>query len=122
MMKVRAYHILQHRLADRAEALPLATQRYITQEYGNALQFSDGDVFRYVRANRESNNKFGVKKWMARLSASKRRNLLQMEKIPILIKAFDSLRPLTGLWPGFLLGSLNRILPMRCYEVRQILL
>ncbi len=55
-------------------------RRAIREEYSNALNFSDGDIFRYLRHCSLRNEQSGRAKWLSRLSESKRRDLNQLER------------------------------------------
>jgi hypothetical protein len=103
--------------------MPHAVRESMIQQYANELQFSDGDVFRFYRRAQQANDQKAVNRWLARLSASKKRNLMQLEKADHgrLIAALDALIPFIGLWQGFQLGSMNRIMPMRVWQVSKLL-
>ncbi|GAB7336289.1 hypothetical protein MBLNU13_g09039t1 [Cladosporium sp. NU13] len=102
-------------LAFYDEGMPHAVRESMIQQYTNELRFSDGDIFRFYRRAQQANDQKAVNKWLARLSASKKRNLMQLEKADHgrLIAALDALMPFVGLWQGFQLGAMNRIMPMR---------
>ena len=69
----------------------------------------------YARANQFQ----AEKKWWARLdSKSKRGHLTRLLKNNELAEAFHALLDYPGLWSDFQLGTLHRILPMRCDEVK----
>ena len=99
--------------------MPHAVRESMIQQYANELRFSDGDIFRFYRRAQQANDQKAVNKWLARLSPSKKRNLMQLEKADHgrLIAALDALMPLVGLWQGFQLGAMNRIMPMRVWQV-----
>ena len=103
--------------------MPHAVREAMIQQYANELRFSDGDIFRFYRRAQQANDQKAVNKWLARLSASKKRNLMQLEKADHgrLIAALDALMPLVGLWQGFQLGAMNRIMPMRVWQVSKLL-
>ena len=100
-------------------ALPPSTYVQLVQEYKNDLHFSDGDIFRYYRQAQKADNEQCMRRWEARLSESKLRNLLQIEKAHHgrVIQALDTLLPLQGIWQDFHLGAFNRILPMHTWQV-----
>ncbi|GAB7336319.1 hypothetical protein MBLNU13_g09059t2 [Cladosporium sp. NU13] len=98
-----------------SSGMPHAVRESMIQQYTNELRFSDGDIFRFYRRAQQANDQKAVNKWLARLSVSKKRNLMQLEKADHgrLIAALDALMPFVGLWQGFQLGAMNRIMPMR---------
>lgn len=99
--------------------MPESARQSLVEHYANEARFSDGDVYRFYRIAQDANDQKAVKKWLARISASKKRNLMQLERSDHgrVVKAFDALIPFVGLWQDFQLGSLNRILPMRVWQV-----
>jgi hypothetical protein len=60
-----------------------------------------------------------VNKWKARLSTEKAKNLSRLgnDLHKGLQYAFDENIPFVGLWDGFMLGSLSRLLRIKCPEV-----
>lgn len=99
--------------------MPVSLRHRLVEDYTNELRFSDGDIFRFYRQAQEADEQRAVEKWQARLSPSKRRNLLQLEKADHgrIIKVLDSLLPFVGLWQDFQLGAMNRVLPLHTWEV-----
>ena len=106
-----------------SSGMPHAVREAMIQQYSNELRFSDGDIFRYCRRAQQANNQRVVSRWLARLSASKKINLTQLERADHgrLIAALDALIPFIGLWQGFQLGAMNRIMPMRVWQVSKLL-
>ncbi|KAK5111090.1 hypothetical protein LTR85_012265 [Meristemomyces frigidus] len=98
--------------------MPNDVRQSLVEEYKNERQFADGDIFRYYRDAQIRNDQRSVKRWLARLSACKRRNLMQLEKADHgrVIEALDNLLPYTGLWQQLQLGALNRLLPLRLWQ------
>jgi len=64
-------------------------------------------------------NELNMRRWEARLSETKLRNLRQIENAHHggVVRALDALLPLSGLWQDFHLGSWNRVLPMHIWQV-----
>lgn len=98
-------------------------RRVIREEYLNALNFSNGDIFRHLRYCSLRNEPFGRVKWFSRLSKSKRRDLKQLKrfaekdiKMERFKNSLNDLIPYTGLWPALKLGTFHRLLPLRCPE------
>ena len=69
-------------------------------------------------------NKPRRRKWLARLSKSKRDDLIRLEKraeedssMREFRDSLDALIPFTGLWPAMQLGTFHRLLTIHCPEV-----
>lgn len=95
----------------------------IREEYSNALNFSDGDIYRHIRYSQNRNENDHEAKWQARLSESKRRDLKQLHKLSEsdgkmrkFRDSLDALIPYIGLWPALKLGTFHRLLTLRCPE------
>ncbi|CAL8575817.1 hypothetical protein XPA_001720 [Xanthoria parietina] len=52
----------------------------LREEHENTGSFLDGDVYRHIRLKQLQNDVEGKRKWLAKLSAAKRRDVLQLEK------------------------------------------
>lgn len=98
-----------------------AGRRAVREEYSNALNFSDGDIFRHLRHCSLRNEQSGRAKWLFRLSESKRRDLRQLKRFAEEDKdmerfrnSLDDLIPYIGLWPALKLGIFHRLLSLRC--------
>ena len=78
-----------------------------------------GDIFRgYLQADM-GRQPLKAKEWLLRLSDNNRKRIRQLKQ-PVernLLAAFLELLPYAALWTSFQVGTLNRILPMRCREV-----
>lgn len=106
------------------ELLSPSTANYIRKNDLNSSRFCDGDIFRHLRFATLHSDLAERKKWLARLSITKRRDVLQLEKranreheTALLLNALDSLLPLPGLWLALKLGTFHRLLSLRCPEV-----
>ncbi|KAK0247123.1 hypothetical protein LTR29_017846 [Friedmanniomyces endolithicus] len=101
------------------DALPDILSANLVEQYKNELRFSDGDVFRSYRQAQMAENELNMRRWEARLSETKLRNLRQIENAHHggIVRALDALLPLPGLWQDFHLGSWNRVLPMHIWQV-----
>lgn len=60
------------------------------------------------------------RKWWARLTETKRKDLRQLLKDERYAVAFDALLDWPGLWTTIKLGSLHRLLCLKCDEVRDM--
>ena len=101
-----------------------ALQRQLAESHANAKNFYDGDIYRHWRRALKDRDKAEEQKWLAMLSETKKRDLLQMEKRTYkdvqmyhLQQGFDALLPFIGLWPALQIGTFHRILSLRCPEV-----
>jgi len=96
------------------------TIQNIQQEYANALNFCDGDIFRHLRYAQKEGSLAKQGRWIARLSKQKWeavRRLQTKDSFKALNQAFDSLLDYEGLWPALQIGNLHKILAMQCPEV-----
>ncbi|CAI7613149.1 unnamed protein product [Penicillium pancosmium] len=125
----------QHRLKAAEEILPPSEQWWmvdlylddisldlknaLVDEYANEKDPSDGEIYRKLRQYQNEYNAPFQKRWWARLSDNKVKRLRQLfspDNIDI-CAAFDALLPIPGMWGGMSIGSLNRVLALKCDEV-----
>ncbi|KAF4765573.1 hypothetical protein HAV15_003280 [Penicillium sp. str.  len=91
----------------------------LVDEYANEKTPTDGDIYRKIRQYQNEHNAPFQKRWWARLSENKAKRLRQLmspDNVDI-CAAFDALLPIPGLWNGLSIGSLNRVLALKCDEV-----
>ena len=95
----------------------------LRQEYSNAKNFYDGDIFRHLRRAHLAGNTLAKARWLSKLSRTKIRDIDQFEKRAVkdaqtrhLQSALDALLPFTGLWPALQIGTFHRLLALRCPE------
>ncbi|KAJ6102590.1 hypothetical protein N7486_005017 [Penicillium sp. IBT 16267x] len=90
----------------------------LIDEYSNEKMPSDGEIYRKLRQYQNEHNAPFQKRWWARLSENKAKRLRQLmspDNVDI-CAAFDALLPIPGLWDGMSIGSLNRVLALKCDE------
>ena len=92
-------------------------RRALKEEYSNSANFSDGEIFRHIHVNQKVRSIFGERKWWARLSKDKAKDLKRLLEIEKLREAFDDLLNIPGLWATFHIGSMRRYLSLKCHEV-----
>lgn len=93
----------------------------MSEDYPNAKNFCDGDIYRQIRKCDAQQDALGRGKWLVRLSECKRIDLLKLlkkEHLQPIVLALDKLIPFVGLWPTLQLGTLHRLLSLKCPEVR----
>jgi Protein of unknown function (DUF3723) len=86
--------------------------------YVHAIPYNDGTIFRQLRRWRKNTEVQSI--WLGRLSKTKRRDYHQLERqksLKPLLEAFDSLLEFEGLWNRFQVGTLHRLLTLKCTEV-----
>ncbi len=95
----------------------------LRQEYSNAKNFYDGDIFRHLRQAHLAGNASAKARWLCKLSRAKIKDVNLLEKrasrdpqTQHLQNAFDDLLPFTGLWPALQIGTFHRLLSLRCPE------
>ena len=96
----------------------------LREEYSNAKNFFDGDIFRHLRRAHLAGNTSAKARWLSKLSKTKIRDIGLLEKRAAkdpqtqhLQSALDELLPFTGLWPALQIGTFHRLLSLRCPEV-----
>lgn len=98
----------------------------LRDEYSNARNSFDGDIYYRIRTAHLQAQRGEKRKWLARLSKSKQRDVLHLEgraespKNPEMhqfSEQLDLLIPFRGLWPAFQIGTFHRLLSIRCPQV-----
>ncbi|KAK6436022.1 hypothetical protein LTR95_007786 [Oleoguttula sp. CCFEE 5521] len=92
------------------------TRRQLAEEYSNERAHGDGEIFYKIRRYHQRGDRDNENKWWARLTVSKRKDLRQLLRDHRFITAFDNLLPWVGLWEPVQLGTLHRLLTMKCDE------
>ncbi|KAF8533988.1 hypothetical protein BDD12DRAFT_758374, partial [Trichophaea hybrida] len=122
-----------HRLAAAIEILPPRDQwwgvdiylennatsalvNYIENQYPSSGNITDGEIFRNIRLSSKANDTIKEHYWWSRLTATKRRELKQLLAHFEYRAGFDKLVDIPGLWPALKLGTLHRLLPLKCDE------
>ncbi len=108
--------IITHRL----EVLDLSedASRKLIEGYANTQRFSDGEIFWKIRFYHRARDARAEQKWWARLTETKRKDLKQLLKNDLFTNAFDDLLEMPGLWQPIKLGTLHRLLALKCHEVQ----
>ncbi|BCR83589.1 uncharacterized protein ACHE_10991S [Aspergillus chevalieri] len=91
----------------------------LVDEYANEKQPNDGEVYRKICQYQHEHNAHFQKRWWSRLSDNKAKRLRQLRSSPDnvdLCAAFDGLLAIPGLWNGMSLGSLNKVMAIKCDE------
>lgn len=96
------------------------TELDLAEQYENEQAHCDGEIFRKIRQYHRLANKDGENKWWSRLTETKRKDLRQLLKDERYASVFDAMLPWPGMWTPIRLGSLHRLLTMRCDEVRAL--
>lgn len=103
--------------ANAPEDLPIDVRLAYAEADLNSCPFNDGHIFRQIRLHHNTQNTYYEKKWLARLSPGKQRDLKQLiEWYPSVTTALDRLLPFLGLWQALQLGTFHRLLSIRCSE------
>ncbi|KAL9082764.1 MAG: hypothetical protein Q9165_008786 [Trypethelium subeluteriae] len=89
----------------------------LRSEDANSHAFSDGDIYRHLRFYQLNHDDVQAQSWLARLSRRKQVDVgLLASKLTPVYNALDRLLPFVGLWGAVQLGTLHRILSLRCEE------
>ena len=89
----------------------------LRDDYSNSANFSDGEIFRYIRWYSQRGEDLRERAWWARLSKDKYKDMKRILAIQELREGFDSLLEIIGLWDGFHIGTMRRYLVLKCHEV-----
>ena len=99
--------------------LPAEAQWRLANHYDNALNFSDGFIYRHLRQTESMGLDQEHRDWLAKLSKVKQRDYRQLCRAPNLLlrDAFDDLLAFVGLWSTFYLGTFHHILNLKSNPV-----
>jgi hypothetical protein len=112
------WHQIALAYADTSPDLSHSPRLRLNEEYLNEKSPSDGEIFYKIRHYNLANDEANELKWWARLTETKRKDLKQLMRDTRYASAFDSMLPWPGLWAPVKLGSLHRLLCLKCDEVR----
>ncbi|OJD25070.1 hypothetical protein ACJ73_03562 [Blastomyces percursus] len=108
-------------LADQILGAGPELRRNLMEQYSNAANFSDGEIYlkicHYQEQGQMSLDKahnFAEKCWWARLSNNKQDNLTRLFKHKVYRNAFDKLRSVPALCRGLRLARMKDLISMRC--------
>jgi len=94
-------------------------QQYLREEYANAADFSDGEIYRHIREAILKGDIAAKNKWCARFDSDKMRKVTQLSQRKKLQEAWDDLLIFPPLFDcKFLVWTLPRGLSLNCDEVR----
>ncbi|KAK3061215.1 hypothetical protein LTS18_006765, partial [Coniosporium uncinatum] len=98
--------------------MPSTAKACLREQYLNCRNYSDGEIYRYIRLYQKSGDKQGERRWWNRLSPSKTKALKQLQNQchGSIVGCLDELVQFPGLWNSFQLGSSPTILSLRCPE------
>ncbi|CAI6337035.1 unnamed protein product [Periconia digitata] len=88
----------------------------VIELYSNEQKPSDGDIFRKIRLYHRERDTTSENLWWSYLDHSKPKDLSQLLNKESMASAFDSLIEIPGLWAGVRLGTLQRLLALKCDE------
>ena len=114
----------EYRLIACFQGLSKSGKQDIRDEYANARNFCDGDIFQQIRIHQGKKDRQAEGRWLARLSEGKRKDLKQLQRrleLRRLAEALNQLLPYTGFWPSLQIGTFHRILNLKCPEVSESL-
>ncbi|KAF1365194.1 hypothetical protein EJ07DRAFT_150725 [Lizonia empirigonia] len=95
---------------------PTSVLARIVGSFSNEERPLDGEIFRNILLNRRRHDELSENQWWAYINSSKPRDLRQFLKTPSLTAAFESLVDMPGLWAKVQLGTLQRLLSLKCDE------
>jgi hypothetical protein len=104
----------------------------VYESYAHEQSYTDGTIFRNIRMYHQAGNQSEERKWWARLTDGKKKDLRQLilsdkyngvsceshqDASDSIIRVFDEMLDIAGLWPPIQLGTLHRLHGLRCREV-----
>lgn len=90
---------------------------HVYESYSHEQQYTDGTIFRNILKYAKSSDMENEKKWRARLSTSKQKDLKQLLADKRIRIAFENLIDFVGLWPPIQLGKLHLFHGLKCAKV-----
>ncbi|KAI2889407.1 hypothetical protein CBS63078_10207 [Aspergillus niger] len=98
------------------EDLSDTLRKSLLDEYSNETPPSDGEVYRKIRQYSNEHNARFRKRWWSRLSPNKERRLKALWRHEEFRDAFDKLLVIPGIWGGMRIGSLSKLMALKCDE------
>lgn len=95
----------------------------LIEEYSSEKRPDDGEVYCKIRTYQLNGNMCFENRWWARLAAMSSTGKSRLERLfgdPDMKRAFDIVLDIPGLSGGIRIGSLHKVMGMRCDEVRSI--
>ncbi|KAL4899385.1 hypothetical protein BDW74DRAFT_171560 [Aspergillus multicolor] len=89
----------------------------LVEEYSNEKPPTDGEIYRKIRQYDSEHNSRFRKRWWSRLTPNKEKRLKALFAHDEFRDAFDKLLPIPGLWFGLRIGSLAKLMAVKCDEV-----
>lgn len=99
--------------------LPESERVRLAEGFANERAHTDGEIFHKIRFYHGRQEADAENKWWARLTETKRKDLRQLLRDERYSRAFDLMLPWPGLWTSMKLGSLHRLLCLKCDEVSE---
>lgn len=91
----------------------------LQEESLKSLDFTDGEIYRNIRFYQVEHNIQQESKWWARLgSEGRRKDFRRLQRNKPLLHGFDKLLPYVGLWRPLKSSQIERMLALKCPEVR----
>ncbi|KAF2742028.1 hypothetical protein M011DRAFT_413421, partial [Sporormia fimetaria CBS 119925] len=93
-----------------------AVARELQETFLHEQSYTDGIIFHKICLFRRESDRESERRWWARLTMTKQKDLKQLMKSTSLMEAFDRLTPFPGLWTPIQLGTLHRLHGLKCPE------
>ena len=90
---------------------------YLVEEYANEVKPADGEIYRKIRQYHFERNFTFEMRWWTHLTSHGTKNLKGLLRHDELTAAFDDLLDISGLWGDFTIGTLHKMMAMKCDEV-----
>jgi len=106
--------------ANSFQDINIQSKNALREQDSGSAKYLDGDIYRRIRISALDGDTAQKNKWLARLSAEKRRNISRMESSFVMREVrdgLDALIPFRGLWHPMEIGQFPRLLNIHCPEV-----
>lgn len=98
--------------------LPRESLTQLQEESSKSLQLTDGEIYRTLRQHQIHHNFAQEQKWWAKFeSEGRRKDIRRLQRIKLLVQAFDKLLPYIGLWEPLKCSQIERLLGFKCHDV-----
>lgn len=100
--------------------IPSEALTQLREESTKILEPSDGEIYRTLRLYQISQNYTQERKWQAKLrSDGRRQDIRRLQRDRILLECLDKILPFVGLWRPLKTTQIERMLGLKCPEVKQ---
>jgi hypothetical protein len=97
--------------------LEIETKEALREGYSYSAPYASGEIWYHMRICHRKGDDIGERRWRAWFSVYQAKYYDTLLKRTKIINALDSVLPIQGLWRGFYVGSLNRVITFGADDV-----